>query len=336
MQTQLDTETAAFDLTSEQTVLEYTQSSADPVLCRAVLAIGDVSKPLDGSGGAFTISITVDDVPVYPYPATVTFAALTAVGWESDGFTVPEDAEIDVLLTSPNGADTDVNVAAVLYGTDVSADYETFTQHLSGAVGICNQALGLLGDVSEGKRLITFTRAGCSTPAQHACLDFFDESKHQMLAMKEWARAQKTLALTVSADAPILSDAYTVKYARPADALIFRRVVDTGGNEYEFETMNELRSGTVYNDEFIYTNLDDALGVYTFSVGEERYNVGMAGLHSMLLAEMVSMTVVADEKKALLVTQRLHGYKDRLFKEFGAAEGYIKDRKGSANVTEVF
>ena len=141
MQTQLDQETAAFDLTSEQTVMEYTQSSSDPVLCRVVLGIGDSSKPLDGSGGNFTISVTVDDVPVYPYPATVTFSALAAVGWESDWFTAPSDAELDVLLTSPNGADTDVNVTATLYGNDVSADYETFTQHLADAVKISNMAL---------------------------------------------------------------------------------------------------------------------------------------------------------------------------------------------------
>lgn len=337
MQTQLDTETSALDLSSEQTVLEYTQSGSDPVLCRVRLAIGDADKPLDGTGGNFTVRVVIDDVEVFSASETVAIsAASTQAVWQSSEFTLDEDSDLEVLLTSPNAADSDVNVTATLYGTDVSADYETLTTHLQDATMIGNMALGHLGDLSEGKRLASFSRAAASTPAQHACLDFYDEAKRQMLAYLEWSCSTKALALTVSDDTPVLSGQWSYKYARPSDCLILRKIIDTSGREYAWDRVHEARAGTAYNDDYICTNLADAVAKYTIMVGENEYLPGMALMHSMFLAEMIAMTVAADEKKALMVTQKLQLRVERLAAALGATEGYVKDEHGNANVTGAF
>ena len=337
MQTQLATATDAFDLTSEQTVLEYSQASEDPVLCRVCLEIGDDDKPLDGTGGNFTISITVDDVVIYPYPATVALAASTTKTiWQSAEFTAPEGAEIAVLLTSPNAGDSDVDVTARIYGQDVSATYENLTSHLTGALEICNMAIGHLGELTQVSRMTSMLRTSARGNVQHAILDFYNESKRQMLAYMEWPRTNKVIALTVSDDAPLLSGRWNYKYVRPADCVIIRKIIDTSGNEYKWGEGHEAREGTVYNDEWIYTNVADALIEYTFLIGEERYVAGMAMLQSMLLAEMVAMTATGDAKTALLFTQKLHTRIEQIAQAHGAKEGYVEEEHGSKNVTGVF
>ena len=120
MISQLDTENADFDLTSEQTVLTHTPSTSVSMRCQALLKIGDGAKDLDGTGGNFTIGITIGGVNVQPYPETVAFtAANVRTCWCSEEFTVPANEAVTVTLTSPNGADTDVDVTAYLY--DVNA-----------------------------------------------------------------------------------------------------------------------------------------------------------------------------------------------------------------------
>jgi hypothetical protein len=337
MQTQLATATDAFDLSSEQTVLEYTQSSEDPVLCRVSLAIGDDDKPLDGTGGDFTVEITVDDVAVYSYPATVTLAATTTKAlWQSEEFMADAGAEVAVLLTSPNAGDSDVNVTASIYGQDVSSTYENLTSHMTGAVEICNMAIGHLGEITEARRLTSMSRSAASGNAQHACLDFYEESKRQMLAFMQWECCNKVAKLTVSDDDPTLNGQWAYKYTRPADCLILRKIIDSSGNEYPWTRMNEAREGTAYNDDWIYTNLEDALALYTFRVGEEKYLPGMALLQSVLLAEMIAMTIVADAKKALMITQKLQLRVERLAQALGATEGYVEEEGGSKDVTGVF
>lgn len=337
MQTQLDTETDAFDLSSEQTVLEYTQASSDPVLCRAKLLIGDATKPLDGTGGNFTVRVTVDGVEIFSASETVAIsAASTAAVWQSSEFTVDEDSDVAILLTSPNAADTDVNVTAILYGTDIAADYEVLTTHLVDAAKICNMALGNLGDLTQAKRLSSFSRSAATTNAQHACLDFYDEAKREMLGMMEWECAKKVVAMTVSDDAPLLNGKWTYKYTKPADCLILRAVIDTAAKVYEWEEIHEQRSGSVYNDQWICTNVIDAIARYTINVGENEYLPGMATLHSMILARMIAMTVKADTKVRLAFVQEMRLETRKTAQAIGGKEGYVPDEKGTTKISEVY
>ena len=120
----LDSENLDYNLTSLTTVLTHTPSAASPMRCQVLLKIGDGSKDLDGSGGAFDIGITVGGVKVEPYPEAVYFATRDSgdsarLAWWSQEFPVVANDAVTVTLMSPNAADTDVDVVAYLY--DVNA-----------------------------------------------------------------------------------------------------------------------------------------------------------------------------------------------------------------------
>ncbi|MCK9598586.1 MAG: hypothetical protein M0R06_06055 [Sphaerochaeta sp.] len=337
-QTLLDSEQDAYDLqASSQTVLEYTQDSSVPTTCKVKLAVGDDDNPLDGTGGEFTVVVTVDGVNLYGYPLTLTIAASTEqIVWESEPFTADEGAEIAVTLLSPNAADSDVGVYAYLYGQDVSATYEDLSDHNANAVKICNMALGQLGELSGSRRLTNFTRtAAGDSPILNACLDFYEAAKKLTLTVRHWPFALKTKALTVSDNAPFLENKWTYKYARPADCLLLLKVIDDGGTEYAWERMAEERSGTIYNDDYIFTDLEDAIGLYLFNVGEERYPPGIDVLHSLYLAEMIAMTVTEKERTSVLMLQKLEQRKNALI-ALAESEAYIAEEGGRYDVTEVF
>jgi len=327
-----------YDLTSEVSVLAYTQASAHSVPCQVKLAIGDDDNPLDGTGGEFTVTVTVDDVDLYGYPKTLTLAAaVTKVVWQSDEFTVDEGAEIAVTLESPNAADDDVAVTGYLYGTDVSETYESLTEHGASAVKIINMAVGLLAELAEHRRLTAFTRAAAGdSTILHAALDFYEESKLELLSLRKWHCARKLKALTVSDDDPVLSGKWTYKYARPADCLILHKITDVNDtDDIAWDRMAEERTGTVYTDDWILTNHADAYAVYTFNVGEERYLPGMATLHSLLLMRMLAMTITSKERSKIIALQEFEQRKNELIGQ-AVSEGYVANEKGKRDYTGLY
>ena len=202
-------------------------------------------------------------------------------------------------------------------------------------VKIVNAALGQLGDLTIYKRMEVFSRTGCgSSNALSAAFDHYDFAKEQMLGALDWSRARKTKALTVSADDPLVT-AWSYKYARPADCLILRKVIDEDETEYEWEAMREENS--VGQDiEWIYCNAADVYARYTVDVGEEQYNSGMAQLHALYLAEMIAPTVTGNAAKVLMVTERLRRRAELLCLALGAREGYVEDEKGEHELTDLF
>ena len=113
--TLLDTEHADRDLTSEVAVLTHTPSASDAKQCQAMVLFGDGSKDLDGSGGAFAITVTVGSQTVEPDPQTVTFSSAARTAIWTNPFPVPANSAVVVKAKSPNAADTDVDVTAYLY-----------------------------------------------------------------------------------------------------------------------------------------------------------------------------------------------------------------------------
>lgn len=189
---------------------------------------------------------------------------------------------------------------------------------------IINMAVGELGDLSTLKRMTAFTRAGCgSSTALNVAFDFYQPSKEQMLAAMDWSRSRrvKSLGAEIATDG-LLSDKWSYRYARPADCLILRKVIDSSGNEYKWEEVDEGGS------EYIYCDVADALIRYAFDVSEARYNVGMAQLHALYLAEHIAPTVVGDNAKALLIVQKLQARAERLCLELGSKEGYVENEDG--------
>lgn len=204
-------------------------------------------------------------------------------------------------------------------------------------LGICNMALAHLAQINAQKRMTVFQRSSANTDPQHACLDFYDESKEEMLAYMDWPRATKRKALSVSSADPIVDGKWTYKYTRPADCLIVRAVIDTSGIEYEWELGAEVDAGDAsLTDEWIYTNLDDAYIRYTYLLDESRYTVGMAMLHSMILAERVCMTVTAKPEIVEVITRKLHSRIEILAQKLGASEGFVENEHGETKMTEVF
>lgn len=113
--TQLDSENADRDITSLITVLTDTPDAASPMLCQALVVLGDGAKDLDGTGGGFELTITVGGQTIEPNPQTVEFSTALRTSIWSSQFPVPSNTEVVVRVLSPNVADSDVDVTAYLY-----------------------------------------------------------------------------------------------------------------------------------------------------------------------------------------------------------------------------
>ncbi len=120
----LETDNADLNLTSQVTVLSSTPDAANARLCKAAVNFGDGVKDLDGTGGNFELVVTVGGQTVQPSPQIVIFGPeIRSAVWTSV-FGVPANALVVIKALSPNGADTDVDVTAILYDvndTNVSA-----------------------------------------------------------------------------------------------------------------------------------------------------------------------------------------------------------------------
>jgi hypothetical protein len=112
---QLNTENADRNLTSLVTVLTHTPDASNPVLCQGLVVLGDGTKNLDGTGGDFSLVITVGGQTIQPSPQVVTFGTEVRSAVWTTPFPVPANAEVILRVLSPNGADTDVDVTAYLF-----------------------------------------------------------------------------------------------------------------------------------------------------------------------------------------------------------------------------
>ena len=115
----LDSENADLNIyASAATVLTDTPDATYHRLCQAAVFLGDGTKDLDGTGGDFEVTITVDGNTVQPAAQAVTFGTQARAVFWSTAFPVPPAAEVVVKVKSPNAADTDVDVTAKLYAQD--------------------------------------------------------------------------------------------------------------------------------------------------------------------------------------------------------------------------
>jgi len=113
--TQLDTENADRDLTSQVTVLTDTPDASNNLICQAYIAFGDGTKDLDGTGGNFELVITVGGQTIEPSPQLIAFSTAVRTAVWSSVFPVPANKEVVIKVKSPNAADSDVDVTAYLY-----------------------------------------------------------------------------------------------------------------------------------------------------------------------------------------------------------------------------
>lgn len=115
MITQIDTENADRDIkTAFVACLTDTPNASFPMMCQALLLLGDGTKNLDGTGGTFKIKVNIGSQESHELSFTVTAGDVRAALWTPQ-FPVPANTAVVVYLLSPNAADADVDVTAYLY-----------------------------------------------------------------------------------------------------------------------------------------------------------------------------------------------------------------------------
>lgn len=130
---ELDSETwPNLDISSVQTILTHTPDGSNDMLCQAYITLGSAGEPLDGSGGAFEFTMTIEGQTVQPSPQIAVFGTeIRASIWTAQ-FLVPAGEEVVITVESPN-ADT-ADVTAYLY--DVSANPSLVMQRLDHLVAV--------------------------------------------------------------------------------------------------------------------------------------------------------------------------------------------------------
>jgi hypothetical protein len=141
----LDTETADRNLTSAITVLTDTPDASNNRLCKAIVYLGAGAKLLDGTGGDFELTITVNGYTWDGGPDITTFAAgMEAAVLQSNEFFVEANDAVTVLVKSPNPADTDVTVTADLVSESLSLTSAQIQSAADAAITANAQVLDLV------------------------------------------------------------------------------------------------------------------------------------------------------------------------------------------------
>lgn len=130
--TQLDTENADRDLSSEVAVLTHTPDASNARRVMAVIKLGDGTKDLDGTGGDFTVRITVGGQNYNGGGETKTIGTEDRVVMYTEEFIVPANNEVVIYVTSPNAGDTDVDTTCELY--ELNDLVTTVTGNVNGSV----------------------------------------------------------------------------------------------------------------------------------------------------------------------------------------------------------
>lgn len=110
----LKEEKADLDLTAFVAVLTHVPDPSAARTCRCVVTLGDGSKDLDGSGGIFLVKIYIGGVLWNGEADEIAIGTVTRVVLQTNNFIVPANEEVIVQIKSPNSADDDVDVTAVL------------------------------------------------------------------------------------------------------------------------------------------------------------------------------------------------------------------------------
>ncbi len=113
-----DSENADRDLTSLVAVLTHTPDVVRLRYCTAIVFLGDGTKDLDGTGGDFQVQVSIDGALWNGGSDTIGLGPNDRAVLQVNDFLVPAGAEVIVRVLSPNAADTDVDVTAMLVSED--------------------------------------------------------------------------------------------------------------------------------------------------------------------------------------------------------------------------
>jgi len=164
---------------------------------------------------------------------------------------------------------------------------------------ICNMALSHVGEGS-----IESLDEG--TAASNACRLWYSFARRQALELNDWSFARKRLTLATHSDDPP-SGVWEYRYQYPSDCVMFRKIQNPVGDaadpvpyEVEIDDDDETRS--------IITNLDDAIGVYTFDLTQVGlFSTNFITLLSYGIASMVAYTLTGKLSRQEKM-QEIHQY----------------------------
>ena len=133
------------DLQAGATVFDADPLDASNVRVAAFyLAIGDGAKDLDGTGGDLEISILIDSVPFDGAAQVKTIAASTTqLILQTEPIIVPANSQVEIVITSPNVADDDVDVTVQAYDVDSPAAAPT-VEEIRSEIDSNSTALGTI------------------------------------------------------------------------------------------------------------------------------------------------------------------------------------------------
>lgn len=102
------------NLASGATVLSATPDASNPRVCQALIYLGDGTKNLTSSGGAFSVTITIGGQTWMGGARSYVLGTAVRACLVTDQFPVPANAAVTIAITSPNAGDTDVDCTAYL------------------------------------------------------------------------------------------------------------------------------------------------------------------------------------------------------------------------------
>ena len=139
------------DISSIKTILTDTPDASNDMLCQAYIVLGSAADPLDGTGGAFEFVMTIGGQAIQPSPQIAIFGTEVRASIWTSQFLVPTGEVVIIQVTSPNAADTTVDVTAYLYDVfpvnTASGVIESNVKELDGSA--VQQASGYI-KVSDG------------------------------------------------------------------------------------------------------------------------------------------------------------------------------------------
>lgn len=111
------------DLAAGDTVWTGTPDAANPRQCAVLVKLGDGVKDLDGTGGLFELTATIGGQTLQPAPEYINVGTQVRSALIKAELWVPAGDAVTIAITSPNGADTDVDVTAYLLAMSLKTGF---------------------------------------------------------------------------------------------------------------------------------------------------------------------------------------------------------------------
>lgn len=120
-ETSLYCEGALYNLTTQQTVLSFTNTNTSPYIAQIVVFFGNGTNDLDGTGGTFELTLQFGNQVNQPDPQYITFSTAVRASVFTEQFPLAVGQTVYAKVKSPNAADTNVWVRACIFEVGVES-----------------------------------------------------------------------------------------------------------------------------------------------------------------------------------------------------------------------